>query len=116
MSLPAPTSYVSSESSHARVEQTNADPRRIKIEVTESRLIAEMDSSVRPFHRLRELGISVSIDEQRLMLVERSCDLIQGWLVAPAMPLDAFSEWMVRVLPEIQHRFAGGTTVSVAPV
>lgn len=158
------------------LEQTNADPRRIKVEVTESRLIAEMDSSVRAFQRLRELGVSISIDdfgtgysgftnvrsfpidqvkidrsfvkhlgvrhqdtaivetvinlarafgidvvaegvetdEQRLLLVERSCDLIQGWLVAPAMPLDAFSEWMVRVLPEIQHRFAGGTPLTVA--
>ena len=30
------------------------------------------------------------------------------------MPLDAFSEWMVRVLPEIQHRFAGGAPLTVA--
>ena len=158
------------------LDQTQADPRRIKVEVTESRLIAEMDSSVRAFQRLRELGVSISIDdfgtgysgftnvrsfpidqvkidrsfvkhlgvrhqdtaivetvinlarafgidvvaegvetdEQRLLLVERSCDLIQGWLVAPAMPLDAFSEWMVRVLPEIQHRFAGGAPLTVA--
>ena len=153
------------------LEQTNADPRRLKVEVTESRLIAEMDSSVRAFQRLRELGISISIDdfgtgysgftnvrsfpidqvkidrsfvkhlgvrhqdtaivetvinlarafgidvvaegvetdEQRVLLIDRNCDLIQGWLVAPAMPLDAFAEWMVRVLPEIQRRFSGGT-------
>jgi diguanylate cyclase (GGDEF)-like protein/PAS domain S-box-containing protein len=159
------------------LDQTRADPRRIKIEVTESRLIAEMDSSVRAFQRLRELGIGISIDDfgtgysgftnvrsfpidqvkidrsfvkhlgvrhqdtaivetvinlarafgidvvaegvetdqQRLLLIDRSCDLIQGWLVAPAMPLDAFSEWMVRVLPEIQIRFARGAASVVAP-
>jgi diguanylate cyclase (GGDEF)-like protein/PAS domain S-box-containing protein len=158
------------------LEQTNADPRRIKVEVTESKLIAEMDSSVRAFQRLRELGISISIDDfgtgysgftnvrsfpidqvkidrsfvkhlgvrhqdtaivetvinlarafgidvvaegvetdqQRLLLIDRNCDLIQGWLVAPAMPLDAFGEWMVRVLPEIQHRFAGVRPVSTS--
>ena len=158
------------------LEQTKVEPRRLKVEVTESRLIAEMDSSVRAFQKLRELGISISIDdfgtgysgftnvrsfpidqvkidrsfvkylgvrhqdttivetvinlarafgidvvaegvetdEQRLLLIERNCDLIQGWLVAPAMPLDAFGEWMVRVLPEIQRRFAGDKPLPTA--
>ena len=45
------------------LDQTNADPHRIKVEVTESRLIAEMDSSVRAFQRFRELGVSISIDD-----------------------------------------------------
>ena len=66
--------------------------------------------------RWRRRGVEggVETDEQRLLLIDRNCDLIQGWLVAPAMPLDAFSEWMVRVLPEIQHRFAGGAPLTVA--
>ena len=148
------------------LDETKADPRRLKFEVTESRLIADVESSVRALKGVRELGIAIAIDDfgtgysgftnvrnfpvdqvkidrsfvknlglhhqdtaivetvinlakafnidvvaegvetedQRLALAARQCRYIQGWLVAAAMPLDAFTDWMIRDLPAIVHR------------
>ncbi|MGE0877020.1 MAG: EAL domain-containing protein [Acidimicrobiia bacterium] len=41
----------------------SADPQRLKIELTESHMLADLDTAAEVLHRIRRMGISISIDD-----------------------------------------------------
>jgi diguanylate cyclase (GGDEF)-like protein/PAS domain S-box-containing protein len=43
--------------------QTGADPRRLKLELTESLLVADVEDAVRKMDAIRDLGLSLSLDD-----------------------------------------------------
>jgi diguanylate cyclase (GGDEF)-like protein/PAS domain S-box-containing protein len=45
------------------IERTGADPRRIKLELTESLLVANIDNTIETMHALKEKGIGFALDD-----------------------------------------------------
>lgn len=45
------------------IERTGADPRRLKLELTESLLVANVDNTIDTMHALKEKGIGFSLDD-----------------------------------------------------
>lgn len=45
------------------IERTGADPRRIKLELTESLLVANIDTTIDTMHALKEKGIGFALDD-----------------------------------------------------
>ena len=45
------------------VRRTGADPRRLKLELTESLLLHDIERTIEKMHRLKELGIGFSLDD-----------------------------------------------------
>lgn len=48
---------------HAVLERTGADPKRLKLELTESMLVEDMDDIVHKMESLRALGVGCSLDD-----------------------------------------------------
>jgi diguanylate cyclase (GGDEF)-like protein/PAS domain S-box-containing protein len=51
------------EQVRAIVEQTGADPHRLKIELTESTLVTNVDDVIAKMHKLKAIGIGFSLDD-----------------------------------------------------
>ncbi|SNT36112.1 PAS domain S-box-containing protein/diguanylate cyclase (GGDEF) domain-containing protein [Noviherbaspirillum humi] len=47
----------------AIIEETRVDPRRLKLELTESALVEEIDDAIAKMERLRRLGVAFSLDD-----------------------------------------------------
>jgi diguanylate cyclase (GGDEF)-like protein/PAS domain S-box-containing protein len=45
------------------IERTGADPRRIKLELTESLLVADIENTIETMHALKEKGIGFALDD-----------------------------------------------------
>jgi diguanylate cyclase (GGDEF)-like protein/PAS domain S-box-containing protein len=45
------------------IERTGADPRRIKLELTESLLLANIENTIDTMHALKEIGIAFALDD-----------------------------------------------------
>jgi EAL domain-containing protein (putative c-di-GMP-specific phosphodiesterase class I) len=45
------------------IERTGADPRRIKLELTESLLVANVENTIDTMHALKEKGIGFALDD-----------------------------------------------------
>ena len=51
------------ETVEAVLQETGLDPKRLELEITESLLLADNETTLKTLHRLRALGVRISMDD-----------------------------------------------------